>query len=201
MNIKKSILETVIYEAEDTFISKINTVSVAKKAGTSEAYIYKLFKTKNNLLTEAFLYIDEQIGKYIEETVPSIDLTILEEGFSFAKKVWCAYLHFFVKHPQYTHYYSAFRICKLYTLEISKRQEEHFRSLMMLFRFMNQDMQVFNIISFNLFWSFILDTTLLIARKMGNEEVEYTSQNIEISYHLIFDGLINILFKEEGNRN
>ena len=49
---KTKILESVIKESKNSSISKISTIGVSKAAGTSESNIYKIFKTKENLLTK-----------------------------------------------------------------------------------------------------------------------------------------------------
>lgn len=193
MDTKTRIFESTIFEAKENYIFKISTIAVSKKASTSESNLYKIFKSKNNLLIETFLYIDEQVGEYIVNNVPMQELKTIEDCFVYAKAVWTSYIHFFVNHDAYCSYYSAFRSGKLYTKEIEHLQEEHFKNLLNLFQYIYRDLKVFETISFNLLWSFILDTTLMIAKRMSAGEVEYTPQNIEMSYHLMFDGLINIL--------
>lgn len=196
MDTKTKILESAILEAQNSSISTISTIKVAKKALTSEANVFKIYKKKNNLLIEAFMYIDNKMGDYIKEKVSLMDIDSIEKAIAFSRQVWLTYLDFFVKHYNYAVYYSAFRMSKIYTPEIADRQGGNYLYLSSMFNYIKAHENFYSTISFNLFWSFILDTTLLISKRMASKEIEYNTANIEISYHLVFDGLINILKKE-----
>lgn len=198
MDTKTRIMESVIVESKDGPISKINTISVSNKARTSESNLYKIFKTKKNLLIETFLYIDQKIGKYLTENITTFAGNDIPSTINYVKDVWTKYLEFFVSNYDYALYYSTFRISKLYTDDVSKMQQEHFIILTEMFEFINRDLNIYSMFPFALFWSFVLDTTLLIAKRMGNKEVEYSDVNVELSFHLVFDGLINILLNNNG---
>lgn len=195
MNTKTRILEAVITESQNFAISKISTLRVSKKAQTSESNIFKIFKTKNNLLIETFIYTDEKIGRYIEKNVQPIEANSIENVIFFSKEVWFAYLEFFVKHYAYAVYYSLFRMSKHYVGDVSEKQKNNYLFLLPMFEYISRDSNIYSMISFDLLWSFILDTTLLIAKRMGTKEIAYTKENIENSYHLVFDGLINVFMK------
>lgn len=194
MNVKESILEAVIAESKNVNLSKINTISVAKRAKTSEANLYRIFETKNNLLTQTFLYIDSKIGEYIALNNANLNISSLEEGVLVVRKIWQDYLDYFVKHIDYVMFYSEFRMSKFYTNEIGKIQEQNFAILTTLLKTLQTNM-VYETISFNLFWTFILDTTLIISKRMAVNDIEYNDSNIELAFHLIFDGLLNQIFK------
>lgn len=197
MNTKTRILEAVITESQNFAISKISTLRVSKKAQTSESNIFKIFKTKSNLLNDTFIYIDEKIGRYIQQKIQKIDDVSLDNIIQISKDVWMSYLEFFVNHYNYAIYYSTFRMSKHYNPDILDKQGINYEFLYPLFSFISSKSNIYSLVSFDLVWSFILDTTLLIAKRMGTKKIGYTQDNIENAYHLVFDGLINVIMNQK----
>lgn len=193
METKQRICEAVIKESLDVTISKISTINVSLKAKTSEANIFRIYKNKTNLLKETFLYIDNQIGVFLNGFNIKIDYTSLDELFEQIKSIWIRYLEFFKNNKTYVHYYQAFRLSKYYNNEIAKLQEDNYKILISNIYILQEKFKLFDKISFNLFWSFLLDSTLLFAKRICDDSIEYNNTNLDLMFHLIFDGIRNII--------
>lgn len=190
MDAKKRIMEAVIDEAIHDTPLKINTIKVSRKAKTSEANLFKLFKTKNNLLSSTFFYIDSKLGEHINLTVSKIDKS--NDVIQSCKEIWMAYVDFFVKYKRYIFFYSGFRLSPLYTKEISDKQEENYTLFVDLVSSLNITYEKLQL-PFNLLWSFILDTSLLLSKRIVSNAIPYDKETREVTFHLLFDGLINIV--------
>lgn len=197
------IIECVIKEAQEESIVRIKTTKVAITANTSEANLYRIFKTKENLLIQAFMYIDEKVGIEINQGFDIDQLDSVEEALPYAQKIWFSYLDFFVKHYDYLEYYSSFRKSKLYTLEVAKNQEVNYGEFLKILSFLFTKIDVYQILPYNMLWSFILDSTLLIAKQMAMGEIEYSNRNVNYLFHMIFDGLFFIfnIGQNNGGKN
>lgn len=190
MDVKTRIIEAVIEEAINDTPLKINTIKVSRKARTSEANLYKLFKTKNGLLSSTFFYIDSQLGKSIEKIIVEEDNKT--NVLSLCQKAWMAYIDFFVKNEKYIFFYSGYRLSPLYTEETSKKQEQNHARFVSLVNSLNLSYEKLNL-PFNLLWSFILDTTLLLSKRVVANDIPYDDDTKEVMFHLMFDGLIRII--------
>lgn len=190
MEAKIRIMEATIDEAIHDTPLKINTIKVSRKAKTSEANLFKLFKTKNNLLSSTFFYIDTKLGKCIDATMTKLDKE--SDTINLLKTVWMAYIDFFVKHKKYIFFYSGFRLSPLYTNELARKQEENYVLFVKLVSSLDISYEKLEL-PFNLLWSFILDTTLLLSKRIVSNEIPYDEHTKEMTFHLLFDGLIKIV--------
>lgn len=193
MNTNERIFEAVISESFDVAIQKISTINVSNKAKTSEANIFRIFKNKTNLFIETFLYIDNQIGEYIKEVNLDHNYDNIDDLFNGVKDIWIKYIEFFKEHKTYIRYYQSFRLSKYYNDEIAKLQEVNFKPLIEKIYLIEVRYKVFEKISYDLFWSFLLDTTLLFSRRICDDQIEYNDLNLDLMFHLIFDGIKNII--------
>lgn len=191
MDTKTKILECVIKESKNSSIGKISTISVSKAAGTSESNIYKIFKSKDNLLSEAFLYIDAKAAKCVSIDVREEDLSSHDKLTSVIYKVWKKYFDFFVKNFSYVHYYSQFRTDKLYSDEIKKKRSENYQKLLPLFEKVRADVTTYSGIDFDFFFLIMQDTTLAICKRMASKDIAQTDENILYAFHLVFDSVLN----------
>ena len=192
LDTKTKILESVIKESKNSSISKISTIGVSKAAGTSESNIYKIFKTKENLLAETFLYIDSKAAKYLNIDYSENDLSSHDKMTSLIYKIWRKYFDFFVKNTSYINYYSQ---CgtdnKLYKDEIRRRRTENYGKFHKLIEHVKNEINNYSGINFDFFFIVAQDTTLSICRRIAAKDLELSEENVLYSFHLIFDSVLN----------
>ncbi|MBQ6783630.1 MAG: TetR/AcrR family transcriptional regulator [Acholeplasmatales bacterium] len=192
MDTKTKILESVIKESKNSSISKISTIGVSKAAGTSESNIYKIFKTKENLLAETFLYIDSKAAKYLNIDYSENDLSSHDKMTSLIYKIWRKYFDFFVKNTSYINYYSQFVTDnKLYKDEIRRRRTENYGKFHKLIEHVKNEINNYSGINFDFFFIVAQDTTLSICRRIAAKDLELSEENVLYSFHLIFDSVLN----------
>lgn len=192
LDTKTKILESVIKESKNSSISKISTIGVSKAAGTSESNIYKIFKTKENLLAETFLYIDSKAAKYLNIDYSENDLSSHDKMTSLIYKIWRKYFDFFVKNTSYINYYSQFVTDnKLYKDEIRRRRTENYGKFHKLIEHVKNEINNYSGINFDFFFIVAQDTTLSICRRIAAKDLELSEENVLYSFHLIFDSVLN----------
>lgn len=192
MDTRTKILECVIKESKNSSISKISTIGVSKAAGTSESNIYKIFKTKENLLAETFLYIDSKAAKISCMDYTDQDLASHDKMTSLIYKIWRKYFDFFIKNPTYVNYYSQFITDnKLYKEDIKKKRSDNYLKLHKLFDFVRGEINNYSGINYDFFFLIMQDTTLSICRRIASKDLEMTEENVLYGFHLIFDSVLN----------
>ena len=192
MDTRTKILECVIKESKNSSISKISTIGVSKAAGTSESNIYKIFKTKENLLAETFLYIDSKAAKVSCVDYSENDLASHDKMISLIYKVWRKYFDFFVKYPNYVNYYSQFiSDNKLFKEDIRARRIANYAKLHELIGFVRKEINNYSGINFDFFFLISQDTTLAICRRIASKDIEMSEENVLYAFHLIFDSVLN----------
>lgn len=200
METKYKILEAVIKECKNSVIGKISTINVSKSAGTSESNIFKIYKTKDNLLTETFLYLDNKITKKISSNYDFDGIDTLNEMAQVIYNMWRMYLEFFAKNYAYAHYYEMFRTDnKLYTVDVMRKQNSCKNKLWdFIVRLSGNDEDVLKQIPFNLFWTLAIDSTLAVAQRMARGDIELSEDNIDYTYHILFDGIFELITAHLG---
>ncbi|MBP3877301.1 MAG: TetR/AcrR family transcriptional regulator [Lachnospiraceae bacterium] len=102
----------------------------AKEAGVAEGSLYYHFRSKNDLLSETFFYLDEMLEPYYVNIIAAAagaDGLDDEETAGRLAEQWRSYYHYLVQHPEYSIYYYRFRTSPRYTKEI---REQQFRKLL-----------------------------------------------------------------------
>lgn len=192
MDTRTKILECVIKESKNSSISKISTIGVSKAAGTSESNIYKIFKTKENLLAETFLYIDSKVAKISCIDYTDLDFASHDKMTSLIYRIWRKYFDFFIKNPTYVNYYSQFITDnKLYKEDIKKKRSDNYLKLHKLFDFVRKEINNYSGINYDFFFLIMQDTTLSICRRIASKDLENTEENVLYGFHLIFDSVLN----------
>lgn len=192
LDTRTKILECVIKESKNSSISKISTIGVSKAAGTSESNIYKIFKTKDNLLAETFLYIDSKAAKISCVDYTDLDFASHDKMTSLIYRIWRKYFDFFIKNPTYVNYYSQFITDnKLYKEDIKKKRSDNYLKLHKLFDFVRGEINNYSGINYDFFFLIMQDTTLSICRRIASKDLENTEENVLYGFHLIFDSVLN----------
>lgn len=97
-------------------IHKATTKAIATHSGINEAYIYRVFKDKDDLFAETFAAIDGELISCILKYVPIMDIKgieIKERCRIFFRSCWksilsdCEKCSFFIKY-YYSHYYNSY---------------------------------------------------------------------------------------------
>ena len=71
-NMRQAFMESTVRVVARDGVEKATTKSIAAEAKLNEAYIYKCFSGKDELLGETFLMEDERFSAFLKKTLPVI---------------------------------------------------------------------------------------------------------------------------------
>lgn len=159
---------------------KATTKAIAAEAGLNEAYIYKCFSNKDDLLSVAFHQEDENFARLLQGIMPIMhmpDFTWRERSFLLWKQSWEFILKkeddclFYIRY-----YYSA--ECRMYAYE---KHLEFFRNLIETFSTNFKTSKHIEILMHQMF-----DTMLAFALRVLNGEMENNEETIEWTFEQIY---------------
>ena len=195
---KQAFIESTVHVVARDGLEKATTKAIAAEAGLNEAYIYKCFAGKDELLSEAFYREDENFARLLRDTLPVMrlpDLTWKERAFLLWKQSWEFILE---KEPDLLfylrYYYSA--NCRTYAYDAHlKYFQELIEKVRPAFRpGTNVDMLVHQ----------IFDTMLAFASRVMGGEMENnektTGWTFEQIYSFVVPNVRDELLEEEGRK-
>lgn len=197
-SMKQAFIESTVRVVARDGLEKATTKAIAAEAGLNEAYIYKCFAGKDELLSEAFYREDENFARLLRDTLPVMrlpDLTWKERAFLLWKRSWEFILE---KEPDllfYLRYYYSVN-CRTYAYDAHLK---HFHKLIEkvgpAFKpGTNVDMLVHQ----------IFDTMLAFASRVAGGEMENneatTGWAFEQIYSFVAPNVRGELLEEEGKK-
>jgi len=178
-----TLLESAISCASKKGFDGVTTKAIAKECGFNEAYIYRYFVDKNDLLFKAFLYLDELLFNKLTDSLVILAVDAVkprDRYYRFVKEVW----NFFIENEDNAKFY----ICFYYTSFISPEIIEIHRHISQDFvsrlaRCLKDDS------TYPIAIHQILSTFTSFINYVINGTIENTEDNLEI----IFQALVNLL--------
>lgn len=110
---RQMLIDSTIHVVATEGIHRATTKAISTHSGINEAYIYRFFADKDDMLKEAFAYLDEEMVSAIMRCLPimdKVDIEFKERGRLFFHKLWehlignrekCS---FFIKYYYSQHY-------------------------------------------------------------------------------------------------
>lgn len=197
-SIKQAFMDSAVRVVARDGLVKATTKAIAAEAGLNEAYIYKCFSSKDELLCRAFLMEDERFAALLHEALPVMRITGFtwkERAFMLWKRSWEFILDkeadciFYIRY-----YYSA--DCREYAYEahlsyfhgLLERVRPSFKPDTNIYLLVNQ----------------IFDTMLGFAARVLNGEMENSEATTRLAFEQIYSFVApNVraeLLEEEGTK-
>ena len=110
---RQKLIDSTIHVVATEGIHRATTKAISTHSSINEAYIYRFFSDKDDMLKEAFTYLDEEMVSAIMRYLPimeTVDIEFKERGRLFFQKLWeflisnkekCS---FFIKYYYSQHY-------------------------------------------------------------------------------------------------
>ncbi|MDD3279641.1 MAG: TetR/AcrR family transcriptional regulator [Lachnospiraceae bacterium] len=189
---KKHITKEMLCEAAIELVAKnglenFTTKKVAVKMGISEGSIFNNYPNKIALLTDCLYAIDHEIDSVLK-SVP-LRITALT---SYVHDLWYAYFGYLLANPNKAKFYLSFRHSSYYTKEVIKGQDTSFSFFSMLLK---NHVEIFKISS-DIFWVYMIETTLNFAVRMADGNLEPTELSVNSVYQLLIHGIAGIYKKK-----
>lgn len=177
---KQIFMESAVHVVARDGLEKATTKAIAAQAGLNEAYIYKCFRGKDQLLSAAFHQEDEIFAAQLRQNLPLLHLPGIppkERAFLFWQQIW----QFILEKPDdcifyIRYYYSA--DCRAHAYEEHLRQ---FHELIQRARYFFKPQVNVDILVHQVF-----DTMLAFAARVMNAEMDNTPETTRWAFEQIY---------------
>lgn len=147
---KDKLINATIEVVYENGLYNVTTSKISKMASLSEAMIYKIFGSKDELVAESFIWIKGELYKYVDSK--SNDQSGIDEQYY---AVWLAHIDFFVENEKYLRFFSQFEKSKYMTEEVSQKSYVKVANVIELYekgvkagKFKSMDIEILNILFF-----------------------------------------------------
>ena len=170
MRTRSNLLNSTIELVAEGSLESFTTKRLAQKAQMAEGNLYNYFKNKDELLEEAFVYIDKDIAELFEGYAGQAE-EIFKDIPAGIEMMWRAYYKYLVSNPQKALYYFNFRNSPRYSEAVRKRQFDYFTDFVAVMRGIDEKYSLFENFPWEVTWIFVLDMTTTFACRVARGDL------------------------------
>lgn len=179
----------------DEGIEGVTVRKISKAGDLSDPYIYQCYKNLKELMADAFLEIDKEAAKLVEEL-------LADDGFHERMEknpeqccwtVWNAYWNFLMKDPKKTVFYWRYYQSACYTKEFMELRRGVLSQFAICMEKMEKDHEVKEMIDPEVLLSNIIDSTVSVAVKMHLGYIKQTDLKARTVYQSVFALFFHLL--------
>ncbi len=192
---KAEILDAAMKMVCEHGLSSFTTKKVAQYMGISEPLIYKYFVSKDKLLYSCFEVVHRKVAALMERII----CTPMTAGISeveFIKQMWYSYFNLLVAEDYRTIFYFSYRDSE-YINTVLKHDEEvvnsYFKEFADIVNMFDNKYDISKRIDSHFVWTYILDTTLIFAKRTIVGDLPKSGDSTDKIWALIFGGICGIL--------
>ncbi len=166
----------------------------AAEAGVAEGSLYYHFRSKHDLLDEAFFMIDREIAgilakDYTAQAEPGAVRELLVQ-------LWLDYYHYLLANPEKTLYYYRYRTSPRFTQEVQEQEEILLDAFARIVEILEQVKSSRISISEQALWYFLVDVTTGIAFRIISKGTEHTEKTEKEMLNLLMDGIMSLVKRD-----
>ncbi|MDD3401940.1 MAG: TetR/AcrR family transcriptional regulator [Hespellia sp.] len=180
---KQMLRDAAISCVAEIGLENFTTKKTADLIGISEGTIFNNYPNKTALLVDCLYSIDTEI----DEVLKAVPFHVAAFT-SYVHDMWYAYFNYLVSHGDKAAFYFQFRHSSYYTPEVIEGQRNSFGFFS---KFLISHMHLFRIQP-DVFWVFVIETTMNFAIRFANGHLELNDENVQNLYHLIVNGIAGI---------
>lgn len=180
INIEGKILDATVSKGAKYGVDNVSTIQIAKKCNITEPTIFVHFKTKSNLLLQAYLYVDkiaeEKLFSCEEFKKESVDMYL----------VWEYMFDFFITNKKISKYFDSYRHYSFYNpTEINELSTHHIEAC----RKMLGNLKSYSDLELLLIWVHVVDSTVNFAIKAAEGKVSIDEESKRFIFKMITGGI------------
>ncbi len=199
METKNQVFESTIDDVAENSLFRLNTVAIAKNSGCSEAFLFKTFKTKRNLLLETYFYILEAMNRSIE-IESDFQIRSIHDFYLFLQKLWKEIVNFYIENPEYALFFGDFRLSGLYNREILSYEILLREDIVSQLSKAARKLKVYRAFSKDVFWSYFIDSTVCFVKRIIDEvDIAESEEELNEKFDILFRGMFEAI--EQNRKN
>jgi AcrR family transcriptional regulator len=191
-----------VYEANERFgIAFLTTKIISSVCGVSEGSFYRHFESKDDLLLKAYNSIDKEIAEVLQKIeLPKVKSTFLIPKKTIAKvvkeKLWDPYFSYFLNNPRKALFYIQYS--EMYGdnvdqwIKDGQTVKDYYSGFFSSMNYLDSIGGIFKKINAQVYYTYILDTTMNFAKKIIQGKIEDTKENRQAIFNIMFNGLMNL---------
>lgn len=181
-------------------LTTLSTRLAARRAGVSDGLMYRFFESKEALLYACFESVHKDIAALFTDLPQQLseaavtDMTPAEQV-QMIRKIWETYFRFLIQNDYRTLFYFEYRNSS-YIKKIREKDGEarttYFKGFVEALEIAEKYYHIYDKISTEILWSYILDTSGLFAGRIIRGEIPNTEESIEQIWGLMSKGIIGL---------
>lgn len=192
------LIDVTMQVAAETGLTALSLKKVTRRAGVSEALIYKYFETKENLLNNCFKSVHKQIASLFDRMeIPMIRTP--EEVYLAVRTLWMTYFSFLVKNSYRTIFYFEYRDSPYIQYVVENDEEAkntYFHNFGEILSVFFEQFHIYEHTNPDHLWVYVLDATGIFARRVIRGELPDTDESRENIWRLMFRGMSGLLYEQ-----
>ncbi|NCB92501.1 MAG: TetR/AcrR family transcriptional regulator [Clostridia bacterium] len=181
---REKLMQGAIHVVAEDGLENTTTKKVAMLAGTSEITLFRLFKSKNNMLLQTFAYVDNEFGRKILSALP----ILTEAGMRYEIRYRLFFVScwkYFMEHLEQSQFYLRFYHSSYFAVYAEERKKTRQRSL--IERVKSKLRKLPNDEDTEILLIQLLDTILNFASRVARGEFSDNDETAEIVFQLWFN--------------
>ncbi len=189
---KTRIISATMKAVRQYGLEGVRVQNVSKLAEISPGALYRYFDSKDQLLVECFIYIDQQAAAIFDH-LKFNPLTMLTDPMGAVKSLWLPYFRFWVAHPDETIFYHRFRDSAFFPEFDRKREVTYFNSFVGMVRVFRKVFPGLVEINQDLLWLHVLTSTVMYAKYVVEGTLPNNQETEDTIFQLLATGLSSYL--------
>lgn len=195
-NKREALIAATIDIVAESGLNNLAMRQITKRAGTSEALVYKYFDTKENLLYCCFESVHTKIAALFDNMTIPLNAKSQEELYTAVRLYWMVYFKYLVSGGNATIFYFTYRDSS-YIRKIHEHDEArkigYFKSFADFFKAVDEKAHIYDKVGSEYLWTYILDTSGIFAKRIIRGELPNTPEGFEDIWKLVSGGIMGLL--------
>lgn len=193
---KTRILYAAIKAVRQYGLEGVRIQNVSELAELSPGAIYRYFDSKEELLIECFIFVDQQAAAIFDH-LRFNPLTISTDPIGAVKTLWMPYFRFWVAHPDEAIFYYRFRDSASFPKYDKSRDFSYFHTFADIVRAFLEKCPGLKQLNQELLWLHVLTTTVMYAKYVIEGVLPNNQETEDTIFRLLTTGLSTYLEQEK----
>lgn len=190
---KARIIQAAMRGVRQYGLEGVRVQSISDLAGLTPGAMYRYFDSKDELMTECFVYVDKQAAAIFDRL--RLDSALLQSDPAAAiRSLWLPYFRFWTARPDETVFYHRFRDSAYFPVYNRTRDASYFKKFVGMVNQFKAAFPGLNEINQDLLWLHVLTSTVMYAKYVVEGVLPNSTETEDAVFRLLTSGLAGYLF-------